>query len=180
MKQELKQLSKTISHALRHEPWFYELELDDKGWVLLNDLLPALRAEKESWSNVTETTIKELIQKSEKQRFEIHNGKIRSLYGHSVPKKLIKESAEPPKILYHGTSSEVLEKIIKKGLKPMHRQYVHLSENIKDAKEVGLRKSRSPIILKIAAKEAYDDEISFYVGNEHVWLADYIPAKYIE
>ena len=28
-----RELSKTISHALRHEPWLYELELDDEGWT---------------------------------------------------------------------------------------------------------------------------------------------------
>lgn len=26
-------LSRLVSHALRHEPWIYELELDDEGWV---------------------------------------------------------------------------------------------------------------------------------------------------
>src|SRR6185503_3978380 len=36
-------LSKTVSHALRHEPWVYELELDDAGWVPVDDLLRSLR-----------------------------------------------------------------------------------------------------------------------------------------
>ena len=26
-------LSRVVSHALRHEPWLYELELDEDGWV---------------------------------------------------------------------------------------------------------------------------------------------------
>ena len=26
-------LSEAVSHALRHEPWLYELELDDAGWA---------------------------------------------------------------------------------------------------------------------------------------------------
>lgn len=28
-------LSKILSHALRHEPWVYELELDDGDWATL-------------------------------------------------------------------------------------------------------------------------------------------------
>ncbi len=28
---KLDELSKVLSHALRHEPWLYELELDDEG-----------------------------------------------------------------------------------------------------------------------------------------------------
>lgn len=26
-------VSKVVAHALRHEPWRYELELDEAGWV---------------------------------------------------------------------------------------------------------------------------------------------------
>lgn len=32
-------LSKTISHALRHEPWLYELELDNEGWAPTTQLI---------------------------------------------------------------------------------------------------------------------------------------------
>ena len=31
MSYQTKQLSKTIAHALRHQPYIYELELDDEG-----------------------------------------------------------------------------------------------------------------------------------------------------
>ncbi len=40
-------LSKTISHALRHEPWIYELELDSEGWVPVSQLLESLHSENE-------------------------------------------------------------------------------------------------------------------------------------
>ena len=40
---DFERLSKVISHALRHEPWLYELELDKSGWVLLDQLLQDLR-----------------------------------------------------------------------------------------------------------------------------------------
>ena len=36
-------LSRTVSHALRHEPWLYGLELDSYGWVHLIDLVVSLR-----------------------------------------------------------------------------------------------------------------------------------------
>ncbi|NTW40943.1 MAG: RNA 2'-phosphotransferase, partial [Cellulomonadaceae bacterium] len=36
-------LSRVVSHALRHEPWLYELELDEAGWVSVQSLVEALR-----------------------------------------------------------------------------------------------------------------------------------------
>ncbi len=38
---DLNNLSRAASHALRHEPWLYELELDEEGWA---DVLPLLTA----------------------------------------------------------------------------------------------------------------------------------------
>jgi putative RNA 2'-phosphotransferase len=36
-------LSRVVSHALRHEPWLYELELDEEGWADIDSVLAALR-----------------------------------------------------------------------------------------------------------------------------------------
>jgi|GEM_PF-3215192 len=51
-RQQLRELSKTISHALRHEPWLYELELDDEGWVDLEILLAALGRHRARWAEL--------------------------------------------------------------------------------------------------------------------------------
>lgn len=173
-------LSKTISHALRHEPWLYELELDSDGWVSVHALLSALRNHREEWSSLNEEDLHSLIRKSSKKRFEILEHQIRAFYGHSVPKLLEKERSEPPEILYHGTAHEVVPSIKAEGLKPMNRQYVHLSADIETAKEVGRRKSRNPVILTVHAKQGYEDGIGFYLGNEKVWLADVVPSSLIE
>jgi len=45
-----------------------------------------------------------MIEKSDKKRYEISNGKIRALYGHSIPQRIIKEQKCPPEVLYHGTA----------------------------------------------------------------------------
>ena len=84
-------LSKALSYALRHAPWEYELELDDQGWVLVDDLLNLLAQEKSSWTNLTINDLHIMIEQSEKKRHEIRGDKIRALYGHSTPNKLTKE-----------------------------------------------------------------------------------------
>ena len=32
------ELSKEVSYALRHAPWEYELEMDEEGWVSIEQL----------------------------------------------------------------------------------------------------------------------------------------------
>jgi len=111
--------------------------------------------------------------------YKIKDDKIRALYGHSLEKRIKKEPGEPPEFLFHGTSEKAYEKIKEIGLRPMSRQYVHLSIDTDMAQKVGKRKNKNPVILKVLAGKAYKDKINFYKGNEHVWLSDYVPPKYI-
>src|SRR5688572_21548763 len=42
------EVSKALSHARRHDPWLYELELDDEGWASLDAVPGALGKNEES------------------------------------------------------------------------------------------------------------------------------------
>lgn len=170
-------LGKTISYALRHHPEEFGLELDEKGWVDVDKLLLALQ---EQWGKLTEEDIYDVMNHSDKRRYEIKNGKIRAFYGHSFQKKIKKTPVEPPQYLYHGTARRFVDSIMKDGLLPMKRQYVHLSENIETAIKVGSRRDKQPIVLKINAQKAYKDGFSFYEANDQVWLTDIVLPQYIE
>ncbi len=172
-------LSKEISYALRHAPWEYELELDENGFVDVQQLIDSLREDKK-WQFVTIDDILKSMELSDKKRFEIKDGKIRALYGHSIPQKLKKEPKEPPEILYHGTARRFVDSIMKTGLLPRGRQYVHLSSDTDTASLVGKRRDSAPVILKIYAKKAWNDGVKFYHGNETIWLAESVDSKYIE
>ncbi|MCM1221276.1 MAG: RNA 2'-phosphotransferase [Lachnospiraceae bacterium] len=176
---QLENLSKEISYALRHAPWEYELEMDETGRVPVEQLLEALRREVK-WKNVGEADLSEIIEKSEKKRFEIKDGMIRAFYGHSIPMKILKEEKMPPDILYHGTARRFVPSIMENGLRPQNRQYVHLSEDVETAESVGKRHDARPCILTIDARRAWEKGIKFYVGNEKVWLADLVPGKYVQ
>jgi putative RNA 2'-phosphotransferase len=173
-------VSRTISHALRHEPWLYELELDDAGWVPVDALLAALRAEKPAWAGLNEADLAQMTAAAGKQRYEMRDGRIRALYGHSTPQKLAKEPAAPPAILFHGTAPKTVALIRKDGLRPMGRQYVHLSVDTPTAMQVGRRKAKDPVILRIRAAEAHGAGVRFYRGNDLVWLADAVAPAFIE
>lgn len=67
----LTELSKEISYALRHAPWEYELEMDEEGWVSVDQLLDALNKD-EKWESISEKDLIVMIQKSEKKRHDKH------------------------------------------------------------------------------------------------------------
>ncbi len=134
---------------------------------------------KKKWNTIDAYDLVEMINVSNKKRHEIVEDKIRALYGHSTNKTIQKEKIEPPEYLYHGTARRFLESINQNGLTPMQRQYVHLSEDEETAYEVGKRRDDKPVMLKVKARLAWAEGISFYMGNENIWLSDTIPSQYI-
>ena len=172
-------LSRAVSHALRHEPWLYELELDDEGWVATESLLVALRRQRAEWASISERDLTHMIEVSSKRRHETTSGRIRALYGHSLAGKLKRTPAIPPSVLYHGTDRNVVSLVKTSGLLPMGRQYVHLSVDEATAVEVGRRKAKKPTIVRVLAANANTNGIRFYEGNEKVWLADHVPSEFV-
>lgn len=185
-------LSKVISHALRHEPDKYGLELDSEGWVEMESLLKALKQKDNDWQSLRYYDILRMIDLSEKKRHEVkalrvgpeyrntYRWFIRAKYGHSVTGSIYQEKNEPPETLYHGTTDKAVEDILVDGLKPMDRQYVHLSGDIEEAIRVGKRRQESPRVIKVKANQAYKNNINFYRGNDKIWLSDEISPEYIE
>ena len=115
-------LSRVVSHALRHEPWLYEIELDEEGWTALEPLLVALRRAEPDWHDLGPADIAAMIAGASKQRHELRDGRIRALYGHSLAGKLLRQPAAPPDALYHGTAPDLVDMILSEGLRPMSRQ----------------------------------------------------------
>jgi putative RNA 2'-phosphotransferase len=174
----LSELSRIVSHALRHEPWVYELELDGQGWVTVASLVEALRVD-QTWRSLTVADVEAMVTGASKQRHEIRDGRIRALYGHSVPGRVERTSAVPPRWLFHGTAPSAAKVIVVEGLRPMGRQFVHLSIDRDTARAVGSRKADLPVTLRVDAQAAAEAGVTFYAGNAKVWLADAVPQEFI-
>lgn len=172
------ELSKAVSRALRHEPWIYELELDCEGWTPVDALVKAL-AREPRWQDLSRAQLETMIERAPKQRHEIDGSRIRALYGHSVPGRIAKTLGVPPAVLFHGTAACSAQAILADGLRPMQRQYVHLSADRDTAYSVGRRKSAAVAVLMIRASEAHQRGVRFWLGNQMVWLAEYIPPVFI-
>lgn len=172
-------LSRVVSHALRHEPWLYELELDEAGWVPVEQLLAALRGRGGEWASVDRASLGQMLVTATKRRHEVDGDRVRALYGHSVPVRIVKVEARPPMVLFHGTSPRAWESIRVQGLVPMGRQYVHLSTDVATAVEVGRRKPNTPVVLRVRADEVHEQGVRFLRGNEMVWLAEAVPVEFL-
>jgi putative RNA 2'-phosphotransferase len=175
---EWAELSRAVSHALRHEPWLYELELDDEGWTPVDALVGALSVEPR-WRDLSRAQLETMIERADKRRHEIDGHRIRALYGHSVPGRIAKAPGVPPAVLFHGTAAASVPAILADGLRPMRRQHVHLSVDRDTARSVGRRKSAAVAVLVIRADQAHQNGAQFWPGNQMVWLADYIAAAWI-
>ena len=173
----LQKISKTISYALRHNPTQFNVTLDEMGFCKIDDLLDGL---KENKINIDISILKEIVDSDEKGRYEIVNDKIRALYGHSTKNEIVKKPSKPPKVLYHGTTNEAYNKIMRDKLSHQQRQKVCLSANIKTAEKVALRRTKNPIIIEVDAEKAYTNGVNFYKEPNDIWLSDDIPCKYLK
>lgn len=173
-------LGKEITYALRHAPWEYELEMDDKGFVDIEQLLSAINEGNKYSKVIDKSDILRVMEVSNKKRLEIVGERIRAMYGHSFPMQINYEEGTPPVVLYHGTAKRFLDSIKKEGLKPMSRQYVHLSEDTETAKMVGKRRDSDPVILRIDTVEAMKAGVKFYRANDKVWLCKQLPSQFIK
>ena len=120
-------LSKFLSLLLRHSPQTIHLTMDENGWVDIEELIANAYKYKKKHLNID--MIKNVVKTNDKQRYSISadGKKIRANQGHSIDVDVELECSMPPDMLYHGTAVRFLDSIMKDGLKPMSRQYVHLS-----------------------------------------------------
>ena len=127
-------LSKYISFILRHHPEAAGVALDDHGWADVDDLIAGVS----KTHPITREVLEEIVRTDSKQRYAFsRDGKyIRANHGHSVKVDPEPEETAPPEFLYHGTAEKNIESIFDRGILPMKRIYVHLSDDIETAIEV--------------------------------------------
>jgi len=171
-------VSKFLSLVLRHRPEASGVVLDENGWVGVDALLKGMS---KCGMGVTIDELEDIVATNDKKRFEFNEDgtKIRACQGHSlsnidlglVPKR-------PPEFLYHGTATIFLDSILKNGLHPRSRQYVHLSLDVDTATKVGSRHGK-PVVLRVAAATMNWDGHQFFLSSNNVWLTKIVPPRYL-
>jgi len=172
----LTKISKRISYWLRHDPAQAGLVPDEFGWVPLSQVVEKLN---ERGAEVDEDYIEKLNVSTDKVRFEIDRAgdRIRATHGHSYP-VIVGDCQQPPAILYHGTAQKNVESIRSQGLRPMGRQFVHLSCDADIARTVGARHGK-PCVIDVDAAALYEAGHPMYHTSDNVWLTDEVPASFL-
>jgi len=172
-------LSKFLSLVLRHRPSEYGLNMDDEGFVAFDDLVDIVVAE-DILAEDAEDEIMKIVDGSSRRRFEVVDGRIRALYGHSSGIRLNLPEHEAPEFLYHGTTLGGAREIAKNGLKPLGRAFVHLSATEEEALAVGRRHCDEPVIIRIDTAATREQGIPFSQATDLIWLCPALPPDVCE
>lgn len=160
--------SKRLAYLLRHSKL-----PNHKGWIKVDFVQNEL--------GVSLIDIQRIVYEDTKGRFEFSEDKssVRALYGHSIDVNLGLEPTTPPSVLYHGTAEKYIDSIMKEGLRPRKRNFVHLSETIDMAKQIGARHG-SPVVLSIDIEAMISAGYKFYKAQNAIWLTGDIPSKFLK
>lgn len=166
-------IGRKLAFMLRHsqDPVYIDL---NGGWAQVSEITKAL--------NISRAQLDEIVATDNKQRYmyDTHKQRIRACQGHSIPGVIVEmEQPEPPQYLYHGTATRFLDVIMKEGIKPMSRQWVHLSFDYDTAVNVGARHG-TPVVLRIDAQRFVADGYQLYRSLNGVWQTKHVPAHYLE
>jgi putative RNA 2'-phosphotransferase len=153
-----REISKFLSHVLRHAPETIGISLDANGWVDIADLLSK---SKKAGKRFDRATLELVVAENDNQRFTICDQglKIRAAQGHSV-------------------ASHNLPSIFGNGIRSGRRQKVHLSSDEETAVSVGRRHGK-PVVLRVKTGEMYQDGQFFWRADNGVWLCDHVQPKYL-
>lgn len=165
-------MSQKLAYILRHctEPLYIDL---NGGWAPVSDILQLLSLERSDLDDIVATDNKG------RYSFDATGTKIRANQGHSILGVVIDmEQPDPPEILYHGTATRFLDGIMRDGLKPMSRQWVHISSDYETAVTVGKRHGK-PAVLEFRAQEFVADGHKLFLSANGVWQAAVVPVKYL-
>jgi putative RNA 2'-phosphotransferase len=175
---DLRRLSRHMSRILRHAAPELGLVVDPEGYVPVADLLALLAPVHPGVDAVLLAAVIAEVE-PDKQRFHLAGDWIRANYGHTLAQRIAHTPATPPATLFHGTTNDRLAAILAHGLKPMQRQYVHLTTDVDLALRVGARHG-APCLVRVAAGAAHAAGAVFFEANERFWLCDRVAAEWLQ
>lgn len=165
-------LSRRMAYLLRHDPASAGLHPSPSGAVPVRELAAAL--------SVPAAEVREVVESDEKGRYVLEGATIRAAQGHSYRlARPVVVDVEVPEQLFHGTPWAQVDSIMRSGLQPMSRQYVHLSADRDTALVVARRRRGNPAVLSVDARAAAAAGHEVFMASNGVWQASEIPPEFL-
>ncbi len=170
-------ISTSFCWLLRHGAIKAGVDIDIDGYVRIQDLIDWYNTQNPE-AQISEATVYSVVNLDEKDRYVIFGDSIRCVQGHSIPgiahdNPITEWTGE----VYHGTAQRFLKSILRYGLLPVSRNFVHFSKDYDTALEVGARHGK-PVVLRID-REAFGYGNCLREARNGVLLSGKVDPKYI-
>jgi len=191
-------ISKALSTILRHKATDLGLNIRSDGFVAVGEVLAFHQVSK---FGATELDLRQIVQASDKQRFEFRReadgqAYIRAVQGHSMKvvkdeelmRRLSVDDTDLPVECVHGTFKRHVSDILEQGLKAggklgqMFRNHVHFAPHAPGDKRVisGMR-CDSEVVVWVNLREALRSGIPFFLSQNNVILTPgIVPPRFFE
>ncbi len=178
---EVDRIGRMMALILRHQPDKFNLTMDGRGWIDLEDFVEAIRRARPQYSRWLRTAhIEAVVETDEKGRYQIDGGMIRATYAHSVNVNLDDLPEAQVDHLYFPVSEEELDLVLESGLRPSDRNMIHLSATPDKAYSAGRVHIADPILLEVDVKASTDAGNFIFRAGKTVYITEAVEADHLK
>jgi putative RNA 2'-phosphotransferase len=164
--------SKRLSWLLRHGATEVGLDMDEAGWVDVDEVLRAL--------DMRRSELEIVVRENNKGRLELEGGRVRACQGHSIENHAVNREAlerswsvlTTETSVWHGTSIDAVPSIARDGILAVGRTHVHLAPAL--TSKVGKR-TTVHVMLEVSPARVRAAGLNLYAASNGVVLAREIP-----
>jgi putative RNA 2'-phosphotransferase len=170
---EIDRVGRMMAGILRHFPERFNLTMDGRGWVDLEEFTNAIKDSRDNYRRwLRREHIEALVETDEKGRYQIDGGMVRATYAHSVNVNLDDLPEANVDKLYFPVAEEELDVVLEAGLRPSDRNMIHLSATPDKAYSAGRVHIPDPILLEVDVKGASDAGNFIFRAGKAVYVTD--------
>ena len=178
---EIDRVGRMMAGILRHFPERFNLHMDGRGWVDLDEFVSAIKNSRENYRRwLRREHIEALVDTDDKGRYQIDGGMVRATYAHSVNVNLDDLPECQLEKLYYPVSEEEMDLVLESGLRPSDRNMIHLSASPEKAYSVGRVHINEPILLEVDVKGASDSGNFIFRAGKSVYVTEAVEADHLK
>jgi putative RNA 2'-phosphotransferase len=177
---EVDRIGRMMALILRHQPDKFNLSMDGRGWIDLEEFVEAIRRARPQYSRwLRKNHIEAVVETDEKGRYQIDGGMIRATYAHSVNVNLDDLPEAQVDTLYFPVSEEELDLVLEAGLRPSDRNMIHLSATPDKAYSAGRVHIADPILLQVDVKASSDAGNFIFRAGKTVYITEAVESAHL-